>query len=184
MSSAGPVHRQFGSLTLIVVSGDITVRPADAIVNAANNQFWMGGGVAGAIKRAGGDVIEQEAMKQGPVEPGSAVATTAGRLKARWCIHAAVMDQDLVTSAELISMATTKSLELADSLGANSIAFPALGTGVGGFPVLDAARLMIAATIAHARSHTKPSEVTFVLFDHAAYQVFSLELQRAHEAGI
>lgn len=182
MSSAGPVNRRFGPLTLMVVSGDITTQHADAIVNAANSQFWMGGGVAGAIKRAGGDIIEQEAMKQGPVEPGNAVATTAGKLKARWCIHAAVMDQDLITSAELISMATTRSLELAESLGADSIAFPALGTGVGAFPVPDAARLMIAATIAHAKIHTRPAQVTFVLFDHAAYQVFSLELQRAHEA--
>jgi len=183
MSSAGPVSRQFGPLSAIVVSGDITTQHADAIVNAANNQFWMGGGVAGAIKRVGGDVIEQEAMKQGPVEPGNAVATTAGKLNARWCIHAAVMDQDLVTSAEFITMATAKSLELAESLGADSIAFPALGTGVGAFPVPDAARLMIAATIAHAKIHTRPSQVTYVLFDHAAYQVFALELQRAHDSA-
>jgi O-acetyl-ADP-ribose deacetylase (regulator of RNase III) len=180
MSSAGPVCRQFGTISVSVVTGDITDQVADAIVNAANNRFWMGGGVAGAIKRKGGVEIEAEAMKQGPVDPGNAVATTAGRLKARYCIHAAVMGEDLVTCGDFIHRATVRSLELAAGLGVDSIAFPALGTGVGGFPVADAARLMVRAVVEHARSQSRPARVTFVLFDHSAYSAFQLELERAH----
>jgi O-acetyl-ADP-ribose deacetylase len=181
MSSAGPVSRQFGALSVSVVTGDITDQAVDAIVNAANNHFWMGGGVAGAIKRKGGAEIETEAMKQGPVDPGNAISTTAGRLKARYCIHAAVMGEDLVTCGDFILRATARSLELAAGLGLESIAFPALGTGVGGFPVAEAARLMITAVAAHARSQTHPARIMFVLFDHTAYSAFRLELERAHE---
>src|ERR671922_2232841 len=101
----------------VVVEGDIAALDVDAIANAANNQLWMGAGVAGAIKRAGGDEIEREAVAKGPIEVGDAVATGAGRLKAQWVIHGAVMGQDLVTHGELVRRTTRRCLELADELG-------------------------------------------------------------------
>ncbi len=131
-------------LALEVVDGDITALDVDAITNAANDHLWMGAGVAGAIKRAGGEEIEREAMAKGPIGVGSAVATGAGRLPARHVIHGAVMGQDLRTSAELIERTTQSCLELADELGCESLALPAFGTGVGGFPLDDCARLMVA----------------------------------------
>jgi O-acetyl-ADP-ribose deacetylase (regulator of RNase III) len=129
---------------LEVVEGDIAALAVDAIANAANNHLWMGAGVAGAIKRAGGEEIEREAVAKGPIEVGDAVATGAGHLQARWVIHAAVMGQDLVTSADLIERATRRVLEIADGLEAESIALPAFGTGVGGFPLGECARIMVA----------------------------------------
>src|SRR5687768_4302244 len=93
-------------LTIEIVEGDIAAQDTDAIVNAANNHFWMGAGVAGAIKARGGVEIEREAMAQGPVDPGRCVVTSGGRLAARHVIHAAVMGQDLVTSASIIERAT------------------------------------------------------------------------------
>jgi O-acetyl-ADP-ribose deacetylase len=117
----------------------------DAIANAANDHLWMGAGVAGAIKRAGGEEIEREALASAPIPVGDAVATGAGLLAARWVIHAAVMGQDLQTSAQAIAAATRRTLELADELGAESLALPAFGTGVGGFPLDRCARLMVDA---------------------------------------
>jgi O-acetyl-ADP-ribose deacetylase (regulator of RNase III) len=131
-------------LVLEVVEGDITALAVDAIANAANDRLWMGAGVAGAIKRAGGEEIEREAVEKGPIAVGDAVATGGGRLRARWVIHAAVMGQDLRTSAQAIAGATRRALEVADGLGAESLALPAFGTGVGGFPLGECARLMVA----------------------------------------
>src|ERR671919_2015083 len=125
--------KQVGATTLEVVQGDITACTVDAIVNAANNHLWMGAGVAGAIKRQGGQVIEDEAVRQGPIAIGEAVVTGGGSLKARYVIHAAAMGQDLVTNADFIRQATIHSLQHAIDLGLASIALPALGTGVGGF---------------------------------------------------
>jgi O-acetyl-ADP-ribose deacetylase (regulator of RNase III) len=129
---------------LEVVEGDIAALAVDAIANAANDRLWMGAGVAGAIKRAGGEEIEREAVAKGPIAVGDAVATGAGRLAARWVVHAAVMGQDLVTSADAIRNATRRTLEVADELGAEAVALPAFGTGVGGFPLADCARIMVA----------------------------------------
>jgi O-acetyl-ADP-ribose deacetylase (regulator of RNase III) len=131
-------------LELEVVEGDITALAVDAIANAANDRLWMGAGVAGAIKRAGGEEIEREAVAKGPVPVGSAVATGAGRLRARYVIHGAVMGQDLRTSAELIERTTRSCLEVADGLGCESLAVPAFGTGVGGFALDECARIMVA----------------------------------------
>jgi O-acetyl-ADP-ribose deacetylase (regulator of RNase III) len=128
-----------------VEKGDITKSKCDAIVNAANNHLWMGAGVAGAIKRKGGQVIEDEAVAKGPIDPGSAVATTAGALPAKHIIHAAGMGQDLRTSEELIRRSTESSLRVADGLKLKSVAFPAIGTGVGGFDAAECARIMIGA---------------------------------------
>src|SRR5436309_9611705 len=114
-------------LSLEIRDGDITAEATDAIVNAANNEFWMGAGVAGAIKSRGGREIEREAIAQGPVEPGDCVMTAGGRLAARYVIHAAVMGQDLKTSAELIDRATHKALAAAEAHQLEAIAFPAFG---------------------------------------------------------
>jgi O-acetyl-ADP-ribose deacetylase (regulator of RNase III) len=132
-------------LELEVVDGDITELRVDAIANAANNHLWMGAGVAGAIKRAGGDEIEREAVALGPIAVGDAVATGAGRLPASYVIHGAVMGQDLRTDADLIRRTTSSCLELADELGLESLALPAFGTGVGGFPLDECARIMVAS---------------------------------------
>jgi O-acetyl-ADP-ribose deacetylase (regulator of RNase III) len=133
-------------LRLEVCEGDIAAVEADAVANAANDALWMGAGVAGALKRAGGDEIEREALAQGPIELGSAVATTAGRLPARWVIHGAVMGQDLRTNRDLVRRTTHSCLALADELGCRSLALPAFGTGVGGFELAECARIMIEET--------------------------------------
>jgi O-acetyl-ADP-ribose deacetylase (regulator of RNase III) len=182
MNACKPVEKTFGAFRLSVVQGDITEQDTEAIVNAANNHLWMGGGVAGAIKRKGGAEIEQEAMRLGPIEPGAAVTTSAGRLKAKYCIHAAVMGQDLTTSAELITQATRSALIEAERLRIHSIAFPALGTGVGGFPLSACARLMLTAVISHCRTHEFPRLVRFVLFDANAYQTFVQVLSSISES--
>ncbi|MEK7774573.1 MAG: macro domain-containing protein [Candidatus Zixiibacteriota bacterium] len=155
-----------------IVKGDITTMAVDSIVNAANNQFWMGAGVAGAIKSKGGEVIEQEAMKKGPVMPGEAVFTGAGRLPYRCIIHAAVMGQDLHTSDKYIRQSTIASLRLADSLSLKSIAFPAFGTGVGGFPVRACAHVMITAIRSWESHSTSLERVVLCLYDDTTYAIF------------
>ncbi len=130
-------------MELEVREGNIAAIEADALANAANDHLWMGAGVAGALKRAGGEEIEREAMAQGPVPLGSAVATGAGRLPARWVIHGAVMGQDLRTDAGLVRKTTRACLELADRLGCRSLALPAFGTGVGGLPLDVCASAMV-----------------------------------------
>ena len=159
-------------LTVEIVDDDIAAQTTDAIVNAANNVFWMGSGVAGAIKSRGGRRIEEEAMAQGPVEPGECVLTSAGRLAATHVIHAAVMGQDLRTSASLIGLATRNALRLADSRGLVSIALPAFGTGVGGFPIAECAHIMMEAVQAHAATARSLRLVRFVLFGQTAYGAF------------
>jgi O-acetyl-ADP-ribose deacetylase (regulator of RNase III) len=155
---------------LEVIEGDITKLAVDAIANAANDHLWMGAGVAGAIKRAGGTEIEREATAQGPIEVGDAVATGAGRLQARWVIHAAVMGQDLVTSADAIRRATRRTLEVADELGAESVALPAFGTGVGGFPLDECAGIMVAG--ARAFDARTLRRVIFAVYGEAAAAAF------------
>jgi O-acetyl-ADP-ribose deacetylase len=161
-------------LEIEVVDSDITSLAVDAIANAANNHLWMGAGVAGAIKRAGGEEIEREAVAKGPIEVGDAVATSAGRLDARWVIHGAVMGQDLATSAELIRRTTRRCLEVADELGCESLALPAFGTGVGGFALDECARLMVGV----AREYEPGSlrRVVFAVFGGPARDAFSQAL--------
>jgi O-acetyl-ADP-ribose deacetylase (regulator of RNase III) len=178
------VTLSFPPITVTVVEGDITARAVDAIVNAANNAFWMGSGVAGAIKSKGGQQIEREAVAQGPVAPGESVVTCAGALPARHVIHAAVMGQDLQTDADLIARATSSALARAAERGLGSIAFPALGTGVGGFPLRECARVMAEAVRAHAQTSTSVRLVEFVLFGQRAFAEFSAGLDRyTHPIG-
>jgi O-acetyl-ADP-ribose deacetylase (regulator of RNase III) len=168
-------------LRLEVRDGDIAQVEADAIANAANDRLWMGAGVAGALKRAGGDEIEQEAMAIGGIPLGTAVATTAGRLSARWIIHGAVMGQDLRTDADLVQRTTRACLELADELGARSLALPAFGTGVGGFPLVRCASIMVEeARIFAAQSLER---VIFAVYGSEAYEAFSSELSSPDPDG-
>jgi O-acetyl-ADP-ribose deacetylase (regulator of RNase III) len=157
-------------LIIEVTDGDLAAQTTDAVVNAANNAFWMGSGVAGALKARGGPGIEAEAMAQGPVEPGACVLTSGGRLAARYVIHAAVMGQDLRTSAALIDRATRNSLALAEARGMTSIAFPAFGTGVGGFPIEECARIMVDEVRAFEGSSLQ--RVIFAVFGDDAARVF------------
>jgi len=161
-----------------VYQGDITQLELDALVNAANNHLWMGGGVAGALKRAGGKEIEAEAVRKGPIPVGEAVVTGAGRLKARYIIHAAVMGQDLKTDAEKVRQATKNSLLRADEIGIKSLAFPALGTGVGGFPLDECAIIMIGEVRQHLVQKTALERVVFALYNEPAYQAFRQELDK------
>ena len=153
-----------------MIEGDIAALEIDAVANAANDKLWMGAGVAGALKRAGGDEIEREAVAKGPVRVGEAVATGAGALPARWVIHGAVMGQDLRTSAELIERTTRSVLHLADELGVESLALPAFGTGVGGFPIGECARLMVQAVRAYEPGTLK--RVVFAVFGEEAKAAF------------
>ncbi len=161
--------------------GDIAAVEADAIANAANDRLWMGAGVAGALKRAGGEEIEREAVALGPIPRGTAVATTAGRLPARWVIHGAVMGQDLTTDADLVARTTRACLELADELGCRSLALPAFGTGVGGFPLDECAGLMVG----EARRFEPRSleRAIFAVFGSAAYDAFSSALSSPFPEG-
>lgn len=152
--------------------GDITESHADAIVNAANNHLWMGAGVAGAIRQKGGESIEIEAMAKGPIPIGEAVATTAGKLQARYVIHAAAMGQDLRTDENKIREATKNALLRAEELKLLSIDFPALGTGVGGFPVSMAAKTMIDTAKEFIKISKSINKIGFVLFDEAAFMAF------------
>jgi O-acetyl-ADP-ribose deacetylase len=157
-------------LELSVVDGDITALEVDAIANAANDALWMGAGVAGAIKRGGGEEIEREAVAKGPIEIGDAVATGAGRLPAQWVIHGAVMGQDLRTDAVLVRRTTESCLRVADEVGARSLALPAFGTGVGGFPLEECARIMVEAVRAYEPSSLE--RVVFAVFGEEAAREF------------
>ena len=170
------MQKRLGRIELKLIQGDITEQEVDAIVNAANDHLWMGAGVAGAIKRKGGVEIEQEAMSKGPIPVGEAVVTGAGSLKAKYVIHAAVMGQDLKTSEEHIRNGTLNALKRAEELKIKSIAFPAFGTGVGGFPVVDCSRIMLDAVRGFSNQADSVKEVCFVLFDETSYDVWSVRL--------
>ncbi len=135
--------------TLEVIQADITQLDVDAITNAANTQLVHGGGVAGAIRRAAGAELERESRERAPIELGDAVETTGGALAARWVIHAATMELDGITSADTIERATRSTLRVAERLGCRSLALVAFGTGVGGFPLDDAARIMVEVAAGH-----------------------------------
>lgn len=163
---------QIGNANIEIIKGDIVNQEVDAIVNAANNNFWMGGGVAGAIKKAGGKIIEEKAMEKGPVNPGEVIVTEAGKLKYKKIIHAAVMGQDLKTNEELIKKSTVNTLKKAEELKINSLAFPAFGTGVGGFNLYKCAEIMLNVTIDFLLENKSVNVVKFVLFSEKAYNIF------------
>jgi len=171
-------ERLWGRTTIRIVEGDITLYDGDAVVNAANNAFWMGSGVAGAIKRKGGQSIEAEAMAGGPALPGEVRVTGAGNLGVRFVLHAAVMAQDLVTSEAFIRLATRNALARAEEIGACRIAFPALGTGGGGFPFTECARAMLKEIHDYLSENPSTSlkEIAFFLFGTEAAGAFERTL--------
>ena len=154
---------------LEVIDADVTKLEVDAIANAANTQLRHGGGVAGAISRAGGPEVQRESDEKAPIGLGEAVETTAGKMPARWVIHAATMELGGPTSAEIIERATRSTLARAEELGCRSLALVAFGTGVGGFPLDEAARLMVGA----ARDHEGQLErIVFAVHGEEAERAF------------
>ncbi|MGO9275797.1 MAG: macro domain-containing protein [Terriglobia bacterium] len=154
------------------VQGDITEMNVDAIVNAANTDLWLGAGVAGAIRRRGGARVAEECERAGPIKLGEAAVTTGGKLKALYVIHAASMSLGGPTTAESLRSATRASLLRAEEKTIKSIAFPAIGTGVAGFPLKDCARIMIESVREHLKLRSTIEKVFFVLYDDAALKVF------------
>lgn len=165
-----------------IIQGDITEQDVDALVNAANNHLWMGAGVAGAIKRKGGEEIEQEAVALGPIEVGQAVITTGGKLKSRYVIHAAVMGQDLQTDEQKIKNSTRACLQLAEERKLSSLAFPALGTGVGGFSLHHCAEIMITEVMEFLQKAKSVQLVRLVLFDQSKADIFNEILHHKFKA--
>ncbi|HUQ78772.1 MAG TPA: macro domain-containing protein [Patescibacteria group bacterium] len=157
-------------------NGDICDLEVDAIVNAANLSLWMSTGVAGEIKRAGGDEIEFAAVRQAPVPLGDAVVTPAGRLAANVVIHAVSLDRDRRTNAEIIERAVRSAMARARELRVTSIAFPAMGTGVGGFPLDEAARVTVRAVRDELSRSPSIQFVTFAMRGAAAYHAFEAAL--------
>jgi O-acetyl-ADP-ribose deacetylase (regulator of RNase III) len=161
---------------LEVIAADVTALEVDAIANAANTQLAHGGGVAGAISRAGGPDVQRESNEWAPIGLGEAVETTAGNMPARWVIHAATMELGGPTSAEIIERATRSTLAKAEELGARSLALVAFGTGVGGFSLDEAARIMVGV----AREHPgPPAQLERIIF-----AVHGVDAERAFRAAL
>ena len=171
---------RIGQSAISIERGDITDREVDAIVNAANSTLAMGTGVAGAIKRKGGVIIEEEAVQQGPVEVGEAVLTTGGNLPATHVIHAAAMGPDLTTDGPTIARTTRAILALADKHRITSLALPALGTGVGRVAPDVSADAMLGEVVTHLRAQpgTGLRRIIFVLYQDEAFKAFTETLRR------
>ncbi len=150
---------------------DVTKLEVDAIANAANTELLHGGGVAAAISRAGGAEVQRQSQERAPIGLGEAVETSAGDMPARWVIHAATMELGGPTSAEIIERATLSTLQVADRLGARSLGLVAFGTGVGGFPLEEAARLMMGAVRTHQASSLE--RVVFAVHGDEAERAFA-----------
>jgi len=159
---------------ILITKGDITESNNEAIVNAANNEFYMGGGVAGAIKKKGGKIIEEEAIKQGPVDVGNVVITKAGVLKAKYVIHAATMKMDFKTDEGIVRKAARNTFKLTQEKKISSIAFCALGCGVGGFSYEAASKIMAQEVFRYLQETNEPTlkKIEFVLFSEEALKIF------------
>ena len=155
---------------------DITKLDVEAIANAANTELRHGGGVAAAIVRAGGPAVQEESLQKAPIGLGEAVETTGGEMPCRWVIHAATMELGGPTSADVIRRATASTLAKADELGARSLALVAFGTGVGGFPVDEAARIEVEEVRRHLDSGSGLELVVFAVFGDEAREAFERAL--------
>jgi O-acetyl-ADP-ribose deacetylase len=165
-----------GVAEIEVMEADITKLEVDAIANAANTQLQHGGGVAGAISRAGGRVVQDESDRVAPIGLGAAVETSAGEMPSRWVIHAATMELGGPTSAEVIRDATAATLAKADELGARSLALVAFGTGVGGFPLDEAARIEVEEVTRHLEGESGLERVVFAVRGEEADAAFRAAL--------
>jgi O-acetyl-ADP-ribose deacetylase (regulator of RNase III) len=168
--------------TVEVLDTDITALAVDAIANAANTQLRHGGGVAGAIARAGGARIDQESAAAAPIGLGDAVATSAGDMPSRWVIHAATMELGGPTSADIIRRATAATLWKAEELGARSLALVAFGTGVGGFPLEEAATIEAEEVARHLASGSRLERVVFAVRGEEARAAFDRAVRAAGAA--
>ena len=173
------MEHQVQKTKITLIKGDITRQSVDAIVNAANSALQMGGGVAGAIRRAGGPSIQEECDRIGPIALGEAVITGGGNLKAKYVIHAAGMGLGGPMPTERsVRESVRNSLEWAREKGLKSVAFPAIGTGVGGFSVRECARIMLEEIGEHLEEETTLTEVRLVLFDGDTLKVFGEEHEK------
>lgn len=164
---------------IVIQQGDITEMAVDAIVNAANNDLLLGAGVAGAIARKGGESIQKECKAIGSIPVGFAAITGAGKLKAKHVIHAASMGLGgMRTTAKTLQTSTAHSLRLAAERGLKTIAFPAVGTGVSGFPIEQCAEIMLREAATHLRTETPVEKVHFVLFDERSRKIFDSAWER------
>src|SRR5580704_5515372 len=157
---------------IVIEQGDLTEMRADAIVNAANNDLLLGGGVAGAIRRKGGDEIQRGCNEIGSIPIGYAAITTGGNLKAKYVIHAASMQLGRNTTAEALRHSTEHALRIAVERGLKTIAFPAVGTGVAGFPMKECAEIMLQEAVRHLERGSSLEKIYFVLFDEGATEIF------------
>jgi len=161
-----------------LMKGDLTEMDTDAIVNAANNDLQLGGGVAGAIRRKGGDAIQQECNDIGSIPVGGAAITSGGTLKARFVIHAASMQLGGQTTAHALRASTAHSLRIAAQKALKTIAFPAIGTGIAGFPMDECAEIMLNEAMDHLERGTSLEKIYFVLIDDAAFKSFQGALKQ------
>ncbi|HXZ98479.1 MAG TPA: macro domain-containing protein [Candidatus Acidoferrum sp.] len=169
---------KIGDTVITVVRGDITQTQAEAIVNPANSKLIMGGGVAGAIRRSGGPAVEREALRRAPIRVGEAIATNAGKLAARYVVHAPTMPLPAMsTDLESVQKATSAALRVAKALGISSIAIPGMGTGVGGVPVNEAAQAMVGAIRQHLSEGTSLKHIFLVSTDERLTRAFESVLR-------
>src|ERR1700722_341219 len=168
---------------IVLEQGDLTEMETDAIVNAANNDLQLGGGLAGVIRRKGGDAIQRECNQIGTIPVGGAVITSGGKLKSRHIVHAASMELGGHTTARALRASTAHSLRVASENGLHTIAFPAIGTGIGGFPLSECAAIMLREVVEHLKKPTTLEKIYFVLFDSKALAAFVNEMHGIEERG-
>lgn len=168
---------------IFLIKGDLTEMDTDAIVNAANNDLQLGGGVAGAIRRKGGDKIQEECNAIGSIPVGGAAITSGGNLKARYVIHAASMQLGGQTTAHALRSSTAHTLRIAAQKSLKSISFPAVGTGIAGFPMQECAEIMLAEAADHLQRGTSLEKIYFVLFDDPGLKTFQKVWRRLETKG-
>ena len=168
---------------IVLQQGDLTEMETDAVVNAANNDLKLGGGLAGIIRRKAGDAIQRECNEIGTIPLGGAAITSGGKLKARHIIHAASMQLGGLTTGHALRASTAHSLRIAAEKGLRTIAFPAIGTGIGGFPLSECAAIMLKEAAEHLKKPTSLETIYFVLFDKTALSAFEKALREMKERG-
>lgn len=166
-----------------LVTGNIAEVEAAAIVNSANNDLILGGGVAGAIHKVGGPAIQEECNRIGTIPLGEAVCTSAGNLKARFVIHAAALSLGTWATKENVRLATRNALLRAEERKCKSIAFPALGTGIGAFPIDRSAEIMLEEVLRHLKNGSTLEKVIFVLYDEKTFKAFEEKMGWIDETG-
>jgi O-acetyl-ADP-ribose deacetylase (regulator of RNase III) len=171
------MEKKINKSLLKLLCGDITDLDTDAIVNAANSHLTLGGGVAGAIRKKGGEEIERACRKLGGTPVGTAVITTGGKLKARFVIHAVGPRVEEENASQKLAQATRSALQVADDNNLKSIALPAISTGVFGFPVEKAAEIMLRETVNYLKGKTQLQEVIFCLYNQSTYKIFEEKLK-------